>query len=191
MAWACPKCNRIAARELVVLLAVSGTSVGVYLAVGPSWALIPYAGFVLVTAALALTDIDAMRIVDRINLRGSAILIAGLGLAALLDSQLTDYLRALGGGLAYFGGALALFLVVRGNGFGAGDVKLAPLLGVFTTYLGWHVLGRSVLGTAVIGGVLALFAVAFMAAKRNTELPYGPAMILGAWVALVLAGVGS
>lgn len=163
----------------------------VYNLLNLSWALIPYAAFILLTAALALTDLDAMRIVDRLNLRGSGFSILGLGATSLLDRRFDDFLRGLAGGGAYFGGALLLFLLVRGNGFGAGDVKLAPLLGVFSAYLGWEVLGRGVLSTAIIGGVLALFALAFMAAKRNTELPYGPAMILGAWVAIALAGVGS
>lgn len=158
---------------------------------GASWLLVPYAGFVLLSTALALTDIDAMRIVDRLNLRGTAIVVVALGAASLLDDRLSDFVRGLAGGAVYFGGSLLLFLLVRGKGFGAGDVKLAPLLGVFTTYLGWEVLARSVFSTAIIGGLLALFAIAFMAAKRNTELPYGPAMILGSWVAILLAGVGS
>ncbi len=166
-------------------------AVGIYGVVGTSWALVPYAGFILLTTALALTDIDAMRIVDRLNLRGTAILAAALGATSLLDDRFSDFLRGLAGGAAYFAGSLLLFLLVRGRGFGAGDVKLAPLLGVFTTYLGWEVLVRSVFGTAIIGGLLALGAIIFMAAKRNTELPYGPAMILGSWVAIVVVGVGS
>lgn len=166
-------------------------AVGVFSVLGVLWTLIPYTGFVLLTTALCLTDIDAMRIVDRLNLRGSAILIGLLGLTALLDDRLPDFLLGLGGGAAYFAGALLLFLLVRGNGFGAGDVKLAPLLGVFTGFLGWGVLGRSLVATAVIGGVLAVFALVFMAARRNTELPYGPAMIIGSWLSIVLAGVGT
>jgi leader peptidase (prepilin peptidase)/N-methyltransferase len=117
-------------------------AVAVYGVLGLSWALAPYGAFILLTAALALTDLDAMRIVDRLNLRGSAISIVGLGVASLFDGQFNEFLRGLGGGAIYFGGALLLFLLVRGNGFGAGDVKLAPLLGVFTSYLGWEVLGR-------------------------------------------------
>jgi len=29
------------------------------------------------------------------------------------------------------------------------------------------------------------------AARMKTELPYGPPMILGAWLAIILAGLGS
>ncbi len=187
----CQQCDRRPWRELVVAAASAGMAVAIYEVIGTSWALVPYAGFILLTMALGLTDIDAMRIVDRLNLRGTAMVVAALGATSLIDNRFSDFLRGLGGGAVYFGGSLLLLLLVRGKGFGAGDVKLAPLLGVFTTYLGWEILARSVFSTAIIGGLLALFAIAFMAAKRNTELPYGPAMILGSWVAIVMVGVGS
>lgn len=187
----CSTCDRWKVRDFVVPVATAGFAICLYWAFGLEWTLLPYLGFLLLTTALALTDIDAMRIVDRLNLRGSGLAIGGLGIVSIANEQTTEFLRGLAGGAAYFGATFVLFLLVRGNGFGAGDVKLAPVLGVFTTYLGWEVLGRSVVSTALIGGVLALFALAFMAAKRDTELPYGPAMILGSWVALALFGVGS
>ncbi len=84
-----------------------------------------------------------------------------------------------------------MFIVVRGEGFGAGDVKLAVQLGLFTGYLGWSVLGWAVFATAMIGGVVALFMVIAGAAGRRTELPYGPPMIMGAWTAIALVGVGA
>ena len=174
---------------IAALSAAAG--VGIFLATGPTWLLLPYAGFLLLTAAVGITDIDAMRIVDRLNLRGSAIAIVILGVVAVLGGGFEDFLRSLGGGVAYFLGAHLLFIIGRGNGFGAGDVKLAPVLGVFTTYLGWVVLGRAVVATAFIGGLLAVGALLFSEAKRDTELPYGPAMILGAWLAIFLFGISA
>jgi leader peptidase (prepilin peptidase)/N-methyltransferase len=178
-------------RELVIAALSAAAGAGIFLATGPTWLLLPYAGFLLLTAAVGITDIDAMRIVDRLNLRGSAIAIIILGAVAVLGGGVEDFPRSLGGGVAYFLGALLLFIIGRGNGFGAGDVKLAPLLGVFTTYLGWVVLGRAVVATAFIGGLLAVGALLFSEAKRDTELPYGPAMILGAWLAIFLFGISA
>lgn len=184
----CPKCHRKVRREFLVA-AASATASGFFAnTIGAQRSLLAFLGFALLTTSLMVTDIDTLRIVDRLNIRGSAILIVLLGVLALSDSRLPEFGRSLLGGLAYFLGTLVLFLIVRGRGFGAGDVKLAPLLGVFTTYLGWNVLGRALVSTAIIGGVLAIFAILFSAAKRDTELPYGPAMILGAWVAI--AGIG-
>ena len=187
----CPNCRRRTGREYLVALIVGAAAVGVYAGLGSSWSLIPYAGFLTLTTALMVTDIDALRIVDRLNLRGSAVLVGLLGIAALLDGSVPALWRALLGGLAYFGGAFLLFALVRGRGFGAGDVKLAVILGVFAAYAGWVVLGRAVFFTAALGGVVAIVALVFFKASRDTELPYGPSMILGSWVAIVVAGIGS
>ena len=84
-----------------------------------------------------------------------------------------------------------MWLLVRGRGFGAGDVKLAPQLGLFTTFVSWGTLGWAVFSMAMIGGVLAIALLAIGAARMKTELPYGPPMIIGAWLALALAAVGA
>ena len=158
--------------------------------VGITVVLVPYLAFLGLTTALALTDLAAFRIVDRLNIRGSIVVAVLLALAAAIEGNLPAFVRGLGGAAAYFGGTTLLFLIAGGRGFGAGDVKLAPQLGLFTAYLGWGVLGWAVLSTALIGGVLALVLV-LSGAGRDAELPYGPPMIIGAWLAIALVGVGA
>jgi leader peptidase (prepilin peptidase)/N-methyltransferase len=170
--------------------------------------LIPYLGFLLLTIALGITDIDAFRIVDRLNIPGTVILVLALGAASWADGRPGDWGRGLLGGLAYFVGTNLLFLLVRGRGFGYGDVKLSVQLGVFTAYLSWGTLGWAVFLTALIGGLISFgvlgAGMASNARRRRAgeadtsirdvmkiELPYGPAMILGAWLAIVLAGLGA
>ncbi|CAN5784235.1 N/A [soil metagenome] len=187
----CPECDRSQKRELGVALTTALVGVGFVNAIGVQWTLLPFAGFLLLTAALMLTDIDDMRIVDRLNLRGSAILIVALGATSFAVDALPAFWRGLGGGAAYFAGSLFLFVLARGNGFGAGDVKLAPLLGVFAAYFSWTILARSVFATAFIGGIIAVAVLVFSEAKRDTEVPYGPAMILGSWLAIVSVGISA
>lgn len=175
---------------------------------GPTWALIPYLGFLWLTLALGITDVDAFRIVDRLNLRGTIILVVALGAASLADASGGAWIRAVLGGLAYFAGTNLVFLLVKGRGFGYGDVKLSAQLGLFTAYLSWGTLGWSVFLTALIGGVLSILVLAAGLVARSrqsragtpevtirdamrTEVPYGPAMILGAWAAIILAGLGA
>jgi len=211
--WAhlrCPGCGRVPGREAIIALVAIGFAVGFYHTLGPTWAVVPYLGFLVLTLALGITDIAAMRIVDRLNIRGTALVVGSLGLAALVDGTEPAFLRALLGGAAYFAGTNLVFFIVKGRGFGYGDVKLSVQLGVFTAFLSWGTLGWSVFLTALIGGLLSVIvlvkeAAGRMRSRRNApgepeasirdamrvELPYGPSMILGSWIAIVLAGLGA
>lgn len=187
----CRTCATRITREPVVGLVSAVVAMAFLQTVGMEWALFPYLGFLLLTMALAVTDLEEYRIVDRLNLPGTAVLTVLLTAATALPGDWGSMLRGLGGAAAYFAGTSLLFILVKGQGFGAGDVKLAAPLGLFTAYLGWSVLGWAVFATAVIGGVVALIVVVLGSAGRKTELPYGPPMILGAWTAIAMVGVGA
>jgi leader peptidase (prepilin peptidase) / N-methyltransferase len=195
-------------RELIVVLV--GVVLGVAFAetLGPVWALVPFLGFLGLTLALGITDIDAFRIVDRLNLRGTLLLVGLLGVAAIADGTEDGFVRALLGGAAFFVATNLIYIVVKGQGFGYGDVKLSALLGVFTTYISWGALGWSVFLTAFLGGLLSVVVLVAGLANRarqkraggpestireamRAELPYGPAMIVGSWLAIALAGLGA
>lgn len=172
-------------------LVSAGVAVGFWNSFGLGWLLGAYLAFLVLTMALLVTDLEELRIVDRLNLAGSLFLAVLLAIAAAGTGSFDALLRGLLGAGAYFGGATLLWLLVRGRGFGAGDVKLAPILGLYTTYISWDVLGQAVFATAMIGGVIAIALIALGRAGMKTELPYGPPMILGAWLAIILAGIGS
>lgn len=176
---------------MVLSIVTATAAVGFLHTVGLRPALVAYLAFLTLTAALVITDLEAFRIVDRLNLPGSAVVALLLLGATAFSGEWAALLRGLGGAAAYFAGASLLFVTVRGHGFGAGDVKLAPQLGLLTAFLGWGVLGWAVFATAMIGGVLALVLVVVGGAGRKTELPYGPPMVLGAWTAIVMVGVGA
>lgn len=187
----CPNCSRVVSREIVVGATSAAVALVFAHTLGLGWELVPYLGFLGLGMSLIVTDLEAFRIVDRLNLPGTAILATLLSAAALIDGNLESLLRGAGGGALYFAGTSLVFLAVRGEGFGAGDVKLSFQLGLFTAYLGWSVLGWAVFATAMIGGALALILVSSGKAGRRTELPYGPPMILGAWTAIAMVGVGA
>lgn len=187
----CKTCGTPLIREAAFALVAAAAAVFFLLAVGWTWVLLPYLGFLMLTTALVITDLETFRIVDRLNLRGSVVVAVMLLGATALSAHWEALLRGLGGSAAYFAGTSLIFIIVKGEGFGAGDVKLSAQLGLFTAYLGWGVLGWAVFSTAMIGGVIALVMVLAGSAGRKTELPYGPPMILGAWAAIALVGVGA
>lgn len=187
----CPNCSRVVSREIFVAVAVGAGAFGVHQGLGFDPHLWPYLGFLTLTAALTLTDLDEMRIVDRLNLPGTLFLVVSLAAVSLISGAGGDLVRGLFGALAYFGGTTLLFLIARGKGFGAGDVKLSPVLGLFTAYISWGTLGWAVFITAMVGGLLGVVAIVFGKSGMKTELPYGPPMVVGAWAAILLALAGA
>ncbi len=187
----CRNCGRRVGYEFVVAASAGLAAIAFAHTVGLDLDLVAYLGFVLLSTALVVTDLEAFRIVDRLNIPGTVVLALVLAAGGLFQGNTEGVVRSLLGGLAYFGGALGLYLAVRGRGFGGGDVKLAVQLGLFTAFVSWGTLGWAVVGTAVIGGVVSLTLLVAGAARRDSEVPYGPAMVLGTWAAIALAGVGA
>lgn len=185
----CDRCGRRLDREPLLAVVAGLAAVGFANALGVNWVLLAYLAFLFLSMALLVSDIQAFRIVDRLNLRGTVVLVAALVITALADGSAQALGRALLGATAYFAGSLLLYLAVKGQGFGAGDVKLAPQLGLFTAYLSWGALGWAVFTTAMLGGAFAVVMMLAGRAGMKSELPYGPPMIIGAWISIALAGL--
>ncbi|GAB3227808.1 hypothetical protein GCM10027447_19230 [Glycomyces halotolerans] len=82
------------------------------------------------------------------------------------------------------GAAVAVFLAAHLAGqLGFGDVKLAGLLGLVLGWSSWQTAVLALLAAVVIGGVQG----AAVLALRGKDLPFGPAMLLGAAAALAAA----
>ena len=135
--------------------------------------------------ALALIDIDVKRLPDVLTLPSYPVAAGLLGLAALLGSDSGSLVRALLGGVVAFAFYFGLaFAYPAGMGFG--DVKLSGVLGLYLGWLGWGVLVAGLFLGFLLGGV---FGVALMAAQRGgrkTKVPFGPFMLLGTLVALLV-----
>lgn len=183
----CTHCALGTGRVVVTAVGTAAVSGAVAAALGPSWVLVGYLAFVFMTAALFLTDIDHKRIPNRISYPGTVITAALLGIGAWLDGTIAAYPRALLAALVFSVFFGIVYVIARG-GFGLGDVKLAVSLGLFSGFLGWDRLFLAGMATAAFGGVFALVAVIALRAGAKTELPYGPPMILGTWLAIVAGG---
>ena len=150
---------------------------------GPVWVLPAFLWFVGVTVALTMIDFDHRRIPNRILYPGVAVATVLLGGGAALDGDLEPLGRALAGGVGFFTFLLLLALVARG-GFGFGDVKLGFLLGEFGAYRGWGSLLVGGFAAFLVGGLAAVVLVALRRAGRKDMIPFGPALVLGCYVAI-------
>jgi leader peptidase (prepilin peptidase)/N-methyltransferase len=90
-------------------------------------------------------------------------------------------------------GAGILFLfyfvlaMISPRGMGMGDVKLAGVLGLFLGALGWGQLAVGAGAAFVLGGLFSIILLITRRAGRKSGIPFGPWMLLGAWVG-VFAG---
>lgn len=111
---------------------------------------------------------------------------AYLGLVALLLS--VDHwhvlLRAVLGGLALAGFYLA-FLLISPSAPGLGDVKLAASLGTMLTWFGWRALIAGGFAGFLLAGASGVALLASRRATRKQQIPFGPFMIIGAFLVLL------
>ncbi|POX53449.1 A24 family peptidase [Streptomyces sp. Ru72] len=134
---------------------------------------------------LTLVDFRVQRLPDVLTLPLACAAPALLGLAALAPEHAGRWRTALLGALV-LGGAYFLLFLLNPHGLGFGDVKLAPGLGAV---LGWYGWGTVVLGTFagfLFGGLYGLGLVLARRAGRRTTIPFGPFLIAGAFVGLVI-----
>jgi leader peptidase (prepilin peptidase)/N-methyltransferase len=82
---------------------------------------------------------------------------------------------------------LGLALLYRG-GMGYGDVKLAGLLGLYLGWLGWSSVWIGTFAGFGLGGLAGLTLMLTRGASRRTAIPFGPAMLAGALLALFVSG---
>ncbi|MEL4320544.1 prepilin peptidase [Leifsonia sp. YIM 134122] len=138
-----------------------------------------------ITVALAMIDIDTHTLPNPIVLPSYAVTIVLLTAASLVGGDVDSLIRALVGGAALFAFYFVLLLVYpRGMGFG--DVKLAGVLGLYLAWIGWGPLVVGGFAAFLLGGIFAIGLVLLRKADRKTALPFGPWMLAGAWIGILI-----
>lgn len=140
-----------------------------------------------VGATLVAVDADVHRLPNVLTLPSAPIVLALLTVGAATSGQWADLRRAVVAVLVVGGLFVLVSLVLGSRGIGMGDAKLmlslAPLLG----WHGWSTVLVGVYGAFLLGGAVALVLVLTRRAGRATHLAFGPYLLGGAAVALLLA----
>jgi leader peptidase (prepilin peptidase)/N-methyltransferase len=138
-----------------------------------------------VGVALAMIDLDTKRLPNVLVL--PSYVVGGLLLlvAAAIDHSFDSYLRAWIAAFALFTFYLVLWLVYP-KGMGLGDVKLAGVLGLYLGWLGWGVLVVGGFTGFLLGGLVGGGLMIAKRAGRKSQVPFGPFMLAGALVAIVI-----
>jgi leader peptidase (prepilin peptidase) / N-methyltransferase len=160
-----------------------GAAVATVLAVGlgPSPRLPVYLLAAVPGLLLALIDLYCLRLPDR--LVATLAITAGTPLTVLAPERLVPALLTAVTVLTAYG---ILASLPRG-GLGLGDVKLAAVLGLILGFAGWPAVIVGVLTPHLINGPIALFLLVTRRADRRRPLPFGPALLAGALLALTAA----
>ena len=153
---------------------------------GLTWTLPAYLYLAAISVALALIDLDVQRLPDTIVL--PSYLVAGVLLLgpAAIAGHWTDALRALAAMTVLYVGYW-LLAVAYPAGMGFGDVKLAGLLGLYLGWLGWSSVWVGTFAGFLLGGLVGTVLLITRRATGKTAIPFGPAMLVGAFLAVFAA----
>jgi leader peptidase (prepilin peptidase)/N-methyltransferase len=156
-----------------------------------AWALGPVTGLpaFLVLAGhgvlLGSVDLGCRRLPDLLVGSAFAGCVVPLALATTVDGTPDRLLRAAFGATAMGVSYLVLALLPR-SGLGFGDVKLAGVLGLALGWLGWPAVLLGLALPHLLGGPVAVVLLLTGRAERETALPFGPALLAGALLAVVI-----
>jgi leader peptidase (prepilin peptidase)/N-methyltransferase len=132
--------------------------------------------------ALAVIDLEHRRLPNAIVVPSTVAAVLG----SLIFAVATGSWRRLVASVACGAAAFLLFLLIAlvSGGMGFGDVKLAAFVGVVTGWFDPTVTAAAVFFSFFAGGLAAVGMLATRRAQRKSAIPFGPAIAVGAMVAL-------
>ena len=173
----------ISARYPLVEAGTAALFVAVAAKFGLSWELPAYLYLAAISVALAAIDIDVMRLPNKIVLPSYLVVPVLLLPAAIAGHTWSAALR----GLVAAGVLYGLYRALAIWGMGGGDVKLAPLLGLYLGWLGWSSVAVGAFAGFLLGGVAGALLMLLRGVGRKTRVPFGPSMLAGAFLAVFAA----
>ena len=177
-----PDSWRIPMALLAGLLAGAGSAVG-----GVSWNLPLTAVLAAFGVLLGAIDARSKLLPNAVLLRLIAVTVPLLLLAAVFTSDWTGLLGAAAGGACLFT-VYFLLALISPAGMGMGDVKLAAVLGLFGGWAGAAAWMGTLLGGFLLGGLAGGAVLVLRRGSRASTFPFGPGMLLAAFVSFVLLG---
>jgi leader peptidase (prepilin peptidase)/N-methyltransferase len=172
--------------KCAVATAVSAAAIGLVL--GQSLDLLVLLPLVPVSVALSVIDWRTRLLPTRLIAPAYAVTVVLILVAWLVgDREVSDLGRTALGWLVY-GGMFFLLWFVYPRGLGYGDVRLSGVLGLALAWVGWAELLLGIWFGLLLGGVLGAVVALVM---RRRDNPFGPFMLLGALVGLVVGPIVS
>jgi leader peptidase (prepilin peptidase) / N-methyltransferase len=181
----CADCGaRVSARYPLVEAGTAALFVAVAARFGLSWQLPAYLYLAAAAVALAAIDLGVRRLPDRIVLPSYPVALLLLLAPAVARHDWAATGRALLAAAALY---VLYYVLWFFRAMGGGDLALAPLLGLYLGWLGWAPVLVGVFAGFALGGAAGLVLLAAGVARRRSTVPFGPAMLAGAFLAVLAA----
>ncbi|GAA0489283.1 prepilin peptidase [Paractinoplanes deccanensis] len=182
----CADCEApISPRYPLVETVTAALFVAVAAKFGLTWELPAYLYLAAIAVALAVIDLDVMRLPDKIVLPSYAVALVLIAPAVIAHHSWQQAGRGLIAAAVLY--VLYWILAALPSGMGGGDVKLAPLLGFYLGWLGWSSVVIGAFAAFLLGGLVGAALMGLRRAHRKSRIPFGPYMLAGAFLA-VFAG---
>ncbi len=170
----CRACRAaISARYPIVEIAMGGLMAAVVWRFGFSPAALRYGVLAFALLVVFFTDLECQIIPNAVTYPG---ILAGIVLSAWSGLLVPSIVASAAAGAVF----LLLSIVSRG-GMGGGDVKLAAMIGAF---LGTPAAIVALFLSVALGGAAGLLLLALRIRSRKDMIPFGPAMAVGAMIAV-------
>jgi leader peptidase (prepilin peptidase)/N-methyltransferase len=185
----CVSCRARLGPPAWVTALIATVSCGLLAAVlGPRPELAWYVAVALFGVLLSVIDVACQRLPHQLVVPAIGVSLVGFTTLAAVTGEWPALGRAAAGAGVLGGLYLALF-ALPGQGLGFGDVKLAVLLGGYLGWLGWP---EVILGAALpwlVNGPVILVLLLTRRINRKSSVPFGPAMLAGALLAILTTSV--
>ena len=147
--------------------------------------LVAYSGLATACVPLSAIDVIEKRMPCRLLVPAYPGLIVLFGVAAAVEHNAAAMLRSLAGMAILFTFYLIIGLASHGA-LGAADIRLAGLLGLALAWPGWNTFVSGAALGLLYGGLTGAALIVLRRASRHTLIPLGPALIAGAFTALLV-----
>ncbi len=144
-----------------------------------------YLWFAASGIVLTIIDLDVRRLPHVVTTWTLLACLVLLTVGCVLGADWWALARAGLGFLALFA-FYALLRLAKPGGMGGGDVRLAGIVGLMAGWIGWGPLIVGAFGAFVLGGAFGVALLLRRRAGRRTAIPFGPWILAGAWVGIVV-----
>jgi len=172
----------VAKWRIPIAVATIALEAGILLRLGPHWTTLPVLAFAATAVALAVIDFAILRLPNALTLSTALAAAMSLVAEAVADHHTHQLVTEIEGGLGVGLFYMLLYALSRG-GLGLGDVKLGAVAGLVLASRDWvHVFDGTFLAY-----VITLVVALTMMTRGRKRFPYGPGLIAGTIIVLLLA----